>query len=103
MEVLCYGLSLPISEHDAIKDCVNVYCEWLSSLLTNPKICVPQPVIDDPNLYARKIISHFHYLFVPRKDEGRLARMGIKLERCRFFVSLAARFDFALFSLIFFV
>lgn len=71
MEVLCYGLSLPISEHDAIKDCVNVYCEWLSALLPNPKICVPQPVIDDPNLYARKIISHFHYLFVPRKDEGK--------------------------------
>lgn len=70
MEVLCYGLSLPLSEHDAIKDCVNVYCEWLSSLLPNPKICVPQPVVDDPNLYARRIISHFHYLFVPRKDEG---------------------------------
>lgn len=71
MEVLCFGLSLPLFEHQAIKDCVNVYCEWLSALLPAPKPCVPQPIIDDPNLYARKIISHFHYLFVPRKDEGK--------------------------------
>lgn len=72
MEVLCYGLSLPLTEHDAIKDCVNVYCEWLSALLPNVKICVPKPVCDDPNLYARKIIKHFHYLFIPRKGEGKI-------------------------------
>ena len=33
MEVICFGLSLPLSEHDTVKDCVNVYCEWLSALL----------------------------------------------------------------------
>ena len=33
MEVMCYGLSLPLSEHDTVKDCVNVYCEWISALL----------------------------------------------------------------------
>lgn len=71
MEVLCFGLSLPLAEHEAIKDCVNVYCEWLTALLPEPKICVPQPVVEDPNIYARKIISHLHYLFVPRKGEGR--------------------------------
>ncbi|CAH0560852.1 unnamed protein product [Brassicogethes aeneus] len=70
MEVLCFGLSLPLSEHETIKDCVNVYCEWLSALLPSPKICVPKPIVDDPNIYARKIISHLHYLFIPRKGEG---------------------------------
>lgn len=70
MEVLCFGLSLPLVEHEAIKDCVNVYCEWLTVLLPEPKICVPKPIIEDPNIYARKIISHLHYLFVPRKGEG---------------------------------
>ncbi|XP_015834574.2 ral GTPase-activating protein subunit beta isoform X5 [Tribolium castaneum] len=68
MEVLCFGLSLPLSEHEAIKDCVNVYCEWLSALLS-PKVCVPQPIVEDPNVYARKIIAHLHYLFIPRKGE----------------------------------
>ncbi|KAK9303955.1 hypothetical protein QLX08_004534 [Tetragonisca angustula] len=70
MEVICFGLSLPLAEHDTVRDCVNVYCEWLSALYSTPKICVPKPIIDDPNFYARKIISHFHNLFVPRKGEG---------------------------------
>ncbi|XP_072384831.1 ral GTPase-activating protein subunit beta isoform X2 [Diabrotica undecimpunctata] len=70
MEVICFGLSLPLTEHEAIKDCVNVYCEWLTALLPNPKICVPQPILDDPNIYCRKIIRHLHYLFIPRKGEG---------------------------------
>ncbi|KAK9303950.1 hypothetical protein QLX08_004534 [Tetragonisca angustula] len=69
MEVICFGLSLPLAEHDTVRDCVNVYCEWLSALYSTPKICVPKPIIDDPNFYARKIISHFHNLFVPRKGE----------------------------------
>lgn len=71
MEVICFGLTLPLTEHETIKDCVNVYCEWLSALLPVPKICVPKPVCEDPNLYARKIIGHFHNLFVPRKGEGK--------------------------------
>lgn len=71
MEVLCFGLSLPLTEHDTIKDCVNVYCEWLTALLPQPKVCVPKPVIEDPNIYAKKILSHLHYLFVPRKGEGK--------------------------------
>lgn len=75
MEVICFGLSLPLSEHDIIKDCVNVYCEWLSVLLPTPKVCVPQPVRDDPNIYSRKIITHFHHLFVPRKGEGKTIQL----------------------------
>ncbi|XP_012219325.1 ral GTPase-activating protein subunit beta isoform X2 [Linepithema humile] len=69
MEVICFGLSLPLAEHDTVRDCVNIYCEWLSALYSTPKISVPRPIIDDSNFYARKIISHFHNLFVPRKGE----------------------------------
>lgn len=67
LQVLCYGLSLPLSEAEAIKDCVNVYCEWLLAL-TKPNICVPKPVIEDPNNYARRMIQHLYNLFVPRED-----------------------------------
>ncbi|XP_059617508.1 ral GTPase-activating protein subunit beta isoform X3 [Phlebotomus argentipes] len=70
MDVLCYGLSLPLSEHETIKDCVNVYCEWMTALNPVPRISVPKPIVDDPNNYARKIINHFHNLFVPRPGEG---------------------------------
>lgn len=75
MDVICHGLSLPLSEHETIKDCVNVYCEWLTALTPNTmKICVPKPIYDEPNLYARKIINHFHNLFVPRQGEGKLIK-----------------------------
>ena len=42
MEVICHGLCLPLTDHEVIRDCVNIYCEWLSALLPNPKICVPR-------------------------------------------------------------
>ena len=70
MEVIGYGLALPFSDHDTIKDCVNIYCEWLSALLPEPKACVPAPIAQDPNLYARKIVQHLYHLFVPRPVDG---------------------------------
>ncbi|XP_068141139.1 ral GTPase-activating protein subunit beta isoform X11 [Drosophila tropicalis] len=69
MDVICFGLSLPLQENETIKECVNVYCEWLTALLPNPKINVPKPICEDANLYARQIINHFHNLFVPRQGE----------------------------------
>lgn len=71
MDVLCHGLSLPLSEHETIKDSVHVYCEWLTALFPTPKITVPSPICEDANMYARKIINHFHNLFVPRPGEGK--------------------------------
>lgn len=79
MDVICYGLSLPLTEHDTIKDCVNVYCEWLTALHPQPKLCVPAPVLEDANVYARKIISHLHNLFTPRQGESKLNSRKIKL------------------------
>ncbi|XP_060069949.1 ral GTPase-activating protein subunit beta-like isoform X1 [Ylistrum balloti] len=69
MEVLCFGLSLPLSEHETIKECVLVYFEWLSAC-TSPKICVPRPVKENPNPYAQDMIHHLLNLFVPRPGSG---------------------------------
>ncbi|XP_023326700.1 ral GTPase-activating protein subunit beta isoform X1 [Eurytemora carolleeae] len=69
MEVICHGLCLPLTEHEVIRDSVNIYCEWLSALLPNPKVCVPKPVQEDPNFYAQKIITQLNHLFIPRKGE----------------------------------
>lgn len=70
MPALGHGLSFPLSEIDILRDCVSVYCEWLSALLPNPKSSVPGPILNDPNHYARIIINHFYYLFVPRGAQG---------------------------------
>ena len=65
MEVVGYGLTLPFTEYDIIRNCVTVECDWLTAL-TAPKGNVPTPVIEDPNYYARQIFLHLYYLFVPR-------------------------------------
>ncbi|XP_074641925.1 ral GTPase-activating protein subunit beta-like [Tubulanus polymorphus] len=70
MEVMCYGLNLPLTEHDTIRDCVNVYCEWLYALHASPKPCVPTPVHDDPNKYCQTMLHHLYNLFIPRSDAG---------------------------------
>ncbi|XP_075152910.1 ral GTPase-activating protein subunit beta isoform X3 [Haematobia irritans] len=70
MDVICFGLSLPLQEHETIKDCVNVYCEWMTALHPQAKISVPKPICEDANMYCRKIINHFHNLFVPRHGES---------------------------------
>lgn len=72
MDVVCHGLSLPLTEHETIKDCVSVYCDWLTALCPTPNVTVPKPIVDDANVYGRKIINHFHNLFVPRLGEGKL-------------------------------
>ncbi|XP_021945273.1 ral GTPase-activating protein subunit beta isoform X1 [Folsomia candida] len=69
LQVVCYGLSLPLADHEIIKDCVSIYCEWLSCLAPIPKISVPKPVVDRPDFYARKMINQLYHLFLPRKGE----------------------------------
>lgn len=98
MNVICHGLSLPLSEHETIKDCVNVYCEWLTALYNVPRISVPKPICEDPNLYARKIIMHFHNLFVPRHGEGK--QNGMQCSFVHSFVFILFIFSFVPFLFI---
>lgn len=93
---MCFGLTLPLTEHDTVRDCVNVYCEWLSALHPVPKISVPIPVCNDANFYARKIIAHFLNLFMPRSGEGKnITSMLILLcSYFYYFVDLIERFFF---------
>jgi hypothetical protein len=68
LENLMYGLTLSHEYQDTIKDCWNVYHDWLSVLLDEPKPFVPQPIKDEPLLYSKKMLWHLYHLFVPRRD-----------------------------------
>ncbi|XP_060804490.1 ral GTPase-activating protein subunit beta isoform X2 [Amyelois transitella] len=76
LEVIRFGLGLPLTEHEAVRDCVRVCCAWLSPLLpaaaptVPPPPATPPPVRDQPHRYARKILRHLQNLFVPRPDES---------------------------------
>uniref|UniRef100_A0A9J7YLI4 Ral GTPase-activating protein subunit beta n=1 Tax=Cyprinus carpio carpio TaxID=630221 RepID=A0A9J7YLI4_CYPCA len=64
MEVLCYGLTLPL-DGDTVKLCVDVYTDWMMALVS-PRDSIPQPIIKEPNLYVQTILKHLHNLFLPR-------------------------------------
>ncbi|XP_043351486.1 ral GTPase-activating protein subunit beta isoform X9 [Dermochelys coriacea] len=64
MEVVCYGLTLPL-EGDTVKNCVDVYTDWIMALVL-PKDSIPLPVVKEPNLYVQSILKHLQNLFVPR-------------------------------------
>ncbi|XP_018581458.1 ral GTPase-activating protein subunit beta isoform X5 [Scleropages formosus] len=66
MEVLCYGLTLPLDE-DTVKLCVDVYTDWIMALVS-PRESIPQPVIKEPNLYVQTILKHLYNLFLPRPE-----------------------------------
>ncbi|XP_041080438.1 ral GTPase-activating protein subunit beta-like isoform X9 [Polyodon spathula] len=68
MEVLCYGLTLPL-DGDTVKNCVDVYTDWIMALVA-PRDSIPQPIIKEPNLYVQTILKHLHNLFVPRQDNA---------------------------------
>lgn len=73
MEVLCYGLTLPMTENDGeiIKGCVTVYLEWLT-VLSKPKKGIPEILIKEPDKNSQKIFQHLRNLFLPR-NSGNLA------------------------------
>ncbi|XP_061379446.1 ral GTPase-activating protein subunit beta isoform X2 [Danaus plexippus] len=76
LEVIRFGLSLPLSEHEALRDCVRVCCSWLSALLPPaapaqpPPPAVPPALAAQPHRYANKILNHLHNLFIPRPNES---------------------------------
>lgn len=68
MEVLCYGLTLPL-EGETVKLCVDVYTDWVMALVS-PKDSIPQPIIREPNMYVQNILKHLQNLFEPRLDNS---------------------------------
>lgn len=68
MEVICYGLTLPL-DGETVKYCVDVYTDWIMALVL-PKDSIPLPVIKEPNLYVQSILKHLQNLFVPRQEQG---------------------------------
>ena len=73
MEVLCYGLTLQMTDSDGeiVKGCVTIYLDWIS-ILSNPKKAIPEPLLKAPEKYAQEMFQHFRNLFV-RREEGNLA------------------------------
>ncbi len=75
-----YGLTLSHEHQDIIKDCWNIYHDWLTVLLDEPKTFVPRPIRADPIFYSKKMLWHLYSLFVPRKEPNGKCQM-FKIEK----------------------
>lgn len=64
MEVLCYGLTLPL-DRDTVRLCVDIYTDWLTALVS-PRDSIPPPISRYPNMYIQKILQHLYSLFAHR-------------------------------------
>lgn len=70
MQVIGYGLTLPLNEQSLIASCIDIYDTWLSALITTKKGSIPTPVMDDPDYYAQIMFEQLSQLFMPRKTEA---------------------------------
>ncbi|KAM9859251.1 ral GTPase-activating protein subunit beta [Aulostomus maculatus] len=89
MEVLCYGLSLPL-DCDTVKHCVDVYTDWLMSLVSQ-RDSIPPPIIREPNMYVQKILRHLHNLFEFRSDQYSLVYLSLCQQVLRAVQSMARK------------
>ena len=67
MDVISYGLALPLTEHKLMHMCVDVYDSWLSAVYEAKK-SVPKPVKDDPDTYVQIIFRQLSQVFTPRPE-----------------------------------
>ncbi len=77
MEVICYGLTLPMTEIDLIKNCAYLYIDWTTVITYTAKSNIPKPITKEKRHYFKKMLSHLTNLFFPR--EGGSTAMQTKL------------------------
>ena len=91
MEVLGYGLQLPLSDHELVSSCIAVYEDWLSAF-SSASPTVPAPVVTDPNHYCLVVLTHLYQLFIPREggDGGdpSTGQLDLQLQLCQRILTL---------------
>ena len=70
MEVICYGLTMPMTEIELIRNCANLYIDWMNAIINSSKTSIPKPILDDKELYFKKILKHMANLFLPRESSS---------------------------------
>lgn len=66
MEVMCHGLNLSLKEHEALKNCVHVYCEWLVALI--PDEAKVGEMIRESRIASSRVPSFYQIAFETRNQ-----------------------------------
>ena len=70
MEVICYGLTMPMTEIDLIRNCAYLYMDWITAITHIVKPSIPKPILEEKKLYFKKILKHLANLFLPRESSS---------------------------------
>ena len=70
MDVICYGLTMPLTEVEMIKNCVFLYLEWTTVMLVKPKSGIPVQIIENKDQYFSTMLRHMANLFIPRESSA---------------------------------
>ena len=70
MEVICYGLTMPMTEIDLIRNCAFIYVDWITIIANASKVSIPKPILDNSQFYFKKILRHLGNLFLPRESSS---------------------------------
>ena len=70
MEVVCYGLTMPMTEIDLIRNCAYLYVDWITVIANAGKASIPKPILEDKKWYFKKILKHIANLFLPRESSS---------------------------------
>lgn len=76
MDVISYGLALPLTEHKLMHLCIDVYDSWLSAI-NEPKKSVPRPVKETPDTYVQIIFKQLSQVFTPRQETTPSSGIGV--------------------------
>ncbi|VDM04045.1 unnamed protein product [Schistocephalus solidus] len=75
MQAINYGLTMPPQYWNIVAHSVHIYCDWLNCLLPADTLAssgstrLPRAVIQNPALYASKILCSLCRFFTPRNSE----------------------------------
>ncbi|XP_057315296.1 ral GTPase-activating protein subunit beta-like [Hydractinia symbiolongicarpus] len=68
MDVICFGLTMPLAEVEMIKNCVFLYLDWTSVMSAKPKSGIPTQIIEKKEYYFGRMLKHLTNLFIPRES-----------------------------------
>ncbi|KAL7063700.1 hypothetical protein AAHC03_01681 [Spirometra sp. Aus1] len=75
MQAINYGLTMPPQYWNIVAHSVHIYCDWLNCLLpadvlvSSGSTRLPRAIIQNPALYAKKILFSLCRFFTPRNSE----------------------------------
>ncbi|XP_065062908.1 ral GTPase-activating protein subunit beta-like [Rhopilema esculentum] len=70
MEVICFGLTMPMTEIELIRNCAYLYLDWAAVISNSSKNNIPKPIIEEKEFYFKKILKHLTNLFMPRESSS---------------------------------